>query len=160
MCTLYLTEVCNCSSGSPRVEGDEEDDGIDDLDFEFDYRSGLASEQVSDTFSRRNSEFDLASAQHGSQIPLLTYGDEVCSLYSLVYSLLCFALHCLLNPHCPGSFLLLCRTLRYRLIDMLLLYLHHLVMSIGFINLLLLTLPVSFCFLISFYMFACGYSLT
>lgn len=69
-------------SGSPRVEGDEEDDGIDDLDFEFDYRSGLGSEQVSHTFSRRNSEFDLASAQHGSQIPLLTYGDEVSSYFS------------------------------------------------------------------------------
>ncbi|CAN6810521.1 unnamed protein product [Brassica oleracea] len=63
--------------GSPRVEGDEEDDGIDDLDFEFDYKSGLGgSEQASDTFSRRNSEFDLASAAHSSQIPLLTYGDE------------------------------------------------------------------------------------
>ncbi|CAE6093284.1 unnamed protein product [Arabidopsis arenosa] len=59
--------------GSPRVEGDEEDDGIDDLDFEFDFsRSGLESE----TFSRRNSEFDLASAPPGSQIPLLTYGEE------------------------------------------------------------------------------------
>lgn len=62
--------------GSPRVEGDEEDDGIDDLDFEFDYKSGLGSEHVSDGFSRRNSEFDLASAAHSSQIPLLTYGDE------------------------------------------------------------------------------------
>ena len=75
MCYVSLTEVF---SGSPRVEGDEEDDGIDDLDFEFDYKSGLGgSEQASDTFSRRNSEFDLASAAHGSQIPLLTYGDEV-----------------------------------------------------------------------------------
>lgn len=64
-------------SGSPRVEGDEEDDGIDDLDFEFDYRSGIESE----TFSRRNSEFDLASAQPGSQIPLLTYGEEVGSYF-------------------------------------------------------------------------------
>lgn len=67
-------------SGSPRVEGDEEDDGIDDLDFEFDYKSGLESE----TFSRRNSEFDLSSAPPGSQIPLLTYGEEVGSYFALL----------------------------------------------------------------------------
>ncbi|KAH0931314.1 hypothetical protein HID58_008431, partial [Brassica napus] len=85
--------------GSPRVEGDEEDDGIDDLDFEFDYKSGLGgSEQASDTFSRRNSEFDLASAAHGSQIPLLTYGDEVWTLRYLQIDTLLSSLH-----HLPKS---------------------------------------------------------
>jgi len=123
-------------SGSPRVEGDEEDDGIDDLDFEFDYsRSGLESE----TFSRRNSEFDLASAPPGSQIPLLTYGEEVGSYFP--QSLLLF--------YCPffiAHFGCFSRTLKFLLIVMLSLFLHHLAISIGFINLIFLTPLVSFIF--------------
>lgn len=144
---LRLTEVCNCFSGSPRVVGDEEDDGIDDLDFEFDYRSGIGSEQVSDTFSRRNSEFDLASAPPGSQVPMLTYGEEVGSYISqlLTFS---FCLFCIayevplfLAHFWFGCF---CRMMIFLLIDMLLLFLHHLVMFIGFIKRLLLIMPVSF----------------
>ena len=134
MCYVLLTEVF---SGSPRVEGDEEDDGIDDLDFEFDYKSGLGgSEQASDTFSRRNSEFDLASAAHSSQIPLLTYGDEVWFLtYPQLFSVFFF----FLSPHFVFYFV---RTLRYLQIDTLLSSLHHLPKSIG-IKLISLTRLVS-----------------
>ncbi|XP_013611243.1 PREDICTED: cellulose synthase A catalytic subunit 6 [UDP-forming]-like [Brassica oleracea var. oleracea] len=69
--------------GSPRVENDEEEDDIDDIDNEFDYMNngGIGFDQVSEgmSVSRRHSGFpqsDLDSAPPGSQIPLLTYGDE------------------------------------------------------------------------------------
>lgn len=83
--------------GSPRVEGDEEEDDIDDLEHEFDYgdidalgpqqyfgavpstRGGLASSSGHDS-----------STQH-LDIPLLTYGEEVIglSVNSLVVVTLC-----------------------------------------------------------------------
>jgi len=78
-----LFGLCCCLLGSPRVEGDEEEDDIDDLDNEFEYgNNGIGFDQVSEgmSISRRNSGFpqsDLDSAPPGSQIPLLTYGDEV-----------------------------------------------------------------------------------
>lgn len=66
--------------GSPRVANDEEEDGIDDLDNEFEYENGgIGFDQVSEgmSVSRRHHYSDLDSAPPGSQIPLLTYGDEV-----------------------------------------------------------------------------------
>ena len=65
--------------GSPRVENDEEEDDVDDIDNEFEYGgNGIGFDQVSEgvSVSRRHSG-DLDSAPPGSQIPLLTYGDEV-----------------------------------------------------------------------------------
>ncbi|KAK4780321.1 hypothetical protein SAY87_016427 [Trapa incisa] len=70
--------------GSPRVEGDEEEDGIDDLDHEFDYGHlvpfggqqagdsgrGLHSSRSGDPTQK---EFD---SPLDPQIPLLTYHDE------------------------------------------------------------------------------------
>lgn len=78
--------------GSPRVEGDEEEDDIDDLEHEFDYgnldalspphtagagpsarhnnaRGGQASSSGSGILGHDSS--------HGLDIPLLTYGEEV-----------------------------------------------------------------------------------
>ncbi|KAK4764196.1 hypothetical protein SAY87_013634 [Trapa incisa] len=70
--------------GSPRVEGDEEEDGIDDLDHEFDYGHLVpfdgqqAQESVHGVHSSRSGdstqEFD--SSPLDPQIPLLTYHDE------------------------------------------------------------------------------------
>lgn len=83
---MLISGLCCCLLGSPRVENDEEEDDIDDLDNEFDYgNNGIGFDQVSEgmSISRRNSGFpqsDLDSAPPGSQIPLLTYGDEVKSL--------------------------------------------------------------------------------
>ncbi|CAN1857314.1 Cellulose synthase A catalytic subunit 6 [UDP-forming] [Linum perenne] len=78
--------------GSPRVEGDEEEDDIDDLEHEFDYGNleGLSSEQVAELMlaSRLNTGrgsqvngsgypgSDLDSSPPGAKVPLLTYGEE------------------------------------------------------------------------------------
>ncbi|MBA0730750.1 hypothetical protein Golax_023247, partial [Gossypium laxum] len=76
--------------GSPRVEGDEEEDDIDDLDNEFDYGT-LDPQQVTDAMltarlnavrgSQLNSSpmpahSELYSSPPSSQIPLLTYVEE------------------------------------------------------------------------------------
>ncbi|XP_034915572.1 cellulose synthase A catalytic subunit 2 [UDP-forming] isoform X1 [Populus alba] len=79
--------------GSPRVEGDEEEDDIDDLEHEFDYGNfdGLSPEQVAEAMlsSRMNTgrashsnisgiptHGELDSSPLNSKIPLLTYGEE------------------------------------------------------------------------------------
>ncbi|GAU35054.1 hypothetical protein TSUD_69770 [Trifolium subterraneum] len=76
--------------GSPRVEGDEEEDGIDDIDNEFDYDlDDFGQPQHPDSvFSGRlntgrgsNTNISGANSEHGSpplnsEIPLLTYGEE------------------------------------------------------------------------------------
>ncbi|CAN1309850.1 Cellulose synthase A catalytic subunit 6 [UDP-forming] [Linum perenne] len=78
--------------GSPRVEGDEEEDDIDDLEHEFDYGNleGLSPEQVAELMlgarlnTGRGSQVngfgtpmsDLDSSPPGSKVPLLTYGEE------------------------------------------------------------------------------------
>ncbi|GLT44054.1 hypothetical protein SLA2020_179720 [Shorea laevis] len=77
--------------GSPRVEGDEEEDDIDDLENEFDYGSGdalgpqLAAEAMltarlnTGRGSQANGmpgNSELDSSLPSSQIPLLTYGEE------------------------------------------------------------------------------------
>ncbi|KAL2531327.1 Cellulose synthase A catalytic subunit 6 [UDP-forming] [Abeliophyllum distichum] len=74
--------------GSPRVEGDEEEDDIDDLEHEFDYGnievSGLTQSagvipavrggHVGSSGSATGSRHD--SSSQGLEIPLLTYGEE------------------------------------------------------------------------------------
>nr|GME04754.1 cellulose synthase A catalytic subunit 2 [UDP-forming]-like [Ipomoea batatas] len=67
--------------GSPRVEGDEEEDDFDDLDHEFDYNSNAALAArlnagygVNGSGIMTPSEADPSAP--GSEIPLLTYGEE------------------------------------------------------------------------------------
>ncbi|KAG4939538.1 hypothetical protein AAZX31_16G150200 [Glycine max] len=65
--------------GSPRVEGDEEEDDTDDLESEFDIGSVFSARlnygsQVNGSVIHAPSEFDAASV--ASEIPLLTYGQE------------------------------------------------------------------------------------
>ncbi|KAG6717213.1 hypothetical protein I3842_04G086900 [Carya illinoinensis] len=79
--------------GSPRVEGDEEEDDIDDLDNEFDYGNfnGLGSQEVAEAMlsARLNTGLGYHSGASGipslsecetsalsSEMPLLTYGNE------------------------------------------------------------------------------------
>ncbi|GKU95159.1 hypothetical protein SLEP1_g8554 [Rubroshorea leprosula] len=77
--------------GSPRVEGDEEEDDIDDLENEFDYGSGdaMGPQLVAEAMltarlnTGRGSQVngmpgnsELDSSPPSSQIPLLTYGEE------------------------------------------------------------------------------------
>ncbi|KAL3721565.1 hypothetical protein ACJRO7_033979 [Eucalyptus globulus] len=74
--------------GSPRVEGDEEEDDIDDLDNEFDYDPSDPQHVAEKTFSSRlnygrgahrnasGMPTDVESSPLSSQIPLLTYGQE------------------------------------------------------------------------------------
>ncbi|CAI0556188.1 unnamed protein product [Linum tenue] len=74
--------------GSPRVEGDEEEDDIDDLEHEFDFE-GLSPEQVAELMlaarlnTGRGSHLngngiptDFDSSPPGAKVPLLTYGEE------------------------------------------------------------------------------------
>ncbi|KDP35302.1 hypothetical protein JCGZ_09461 [Jatropha curcas] len=79
--------------GSPRVDGDEEEDDIDDLEHEFDYGNfdGMGPEQVAEAMlsARLNTgrasysnaagiptSSELDSSPLSSKIPLLTYGEE------------------------------------------------------------------------------------
>ncbi|KAF5480690.1 hypothetical protein F2P56_001421 [Juglans regia] len=79
--------------GSARVEGDDEEDGIDDLDNEFDYGNlnGLGSQEVSEAMlsarlntgrgyhsnaSRIPTHAEHETSPLSSDIPLLTYGEE------------------------------------------------------------------------------------
>ncbi|MED6122615.1 Cellulose synthase A catalytic subunit 2 [UDP-forming] [Stylosanthes scabra] len=70
-------------NGCARVEGDEEEDDVDDLENEFDIGSHPHHHQFAETMrlnaglgiSTTPSEFDAASVA-GSEIPLLTYGQE------------------------------------------------------------------------------------
>jgi len=79
------------TSGSPRVEGDEEEEDIDDLENEFDIGSNIRHGHVEATLSAHHntghvsqmnapgittpSEFDASSV--AADIPLLTYDHEV-----------------------------------------------------------------------------------
>ncbi|KAL2521448.1 Cellulose synthase A catalytic subunit 6 [UDP-forming] [Forsythia ovata] len=66
--------------GSPRVEGDEEEDGIDDLEHEFDYGNIEAS-----ILTTSAGAVPFACGNHSGtssqdlEIPLLTYGEEISS---------------------------------------------------------------------------------
>ncbi|XP_062097171.1 cellulose synthase A catalytic subunit 6 [UDP-forming] [Humulus lupulus] len=72
--------------GSPRVEGDEEEDDIDDIDNEFEYGNydALGPHQVNEGMlpARHGSQYhssaipERESSPPGSEIPLLTYGEE------------------------------------------------------------------------------------
>lgn len=81
-------------AGSPRVEGDEDEDDIDDLDNEFDYgnldslgphyaaEAAFASRLNAGRGSHPNASQIPGQSEHepsplGSEIPLLTYGEEV-----------------------------------------------------------------------------------
>lgn len=62
-------------SGSPRVEGDDEEDGVDDLENEFDYNQG----NIKARRQWHGEDADLSSSsRHESQpIPRLTHGQPV-----------------------------------------------------------------------------------
>ncbi|RAL40675.1 hypothetical protein DM860_006745 [Cuscuta australis] len=62
--------------GSPRVEGDEEEDEFDDLDHEFDYPEQITEAGLSARFNGVNSPLDSDPSAVESKIPLLTYGEE------------------------------------------------------------------------------------
>lgn len=84
--TLRFTRFCTLS-GSPRVDGDEDEDEFDDLDREFDYNGRETHPNGEGAFSSRHnigrtvsgitnsSELDPSAVN--SEIPLLTYGQEV-----------------------------------------------------------------------------------
>ncbi|VFQ85093.1 unnamed protein product [Cuscuta campestris] len=62
--------------GSPRVEGDEEEDEFDDLDHEFDYPEQITEAGLSARFNGVSSPLDSDPSAVESKIPLLTYGEE------------------------------------------------------------------------------------
>ncbi|KAF2284326.1 hypothetical protein GH714_020513 [Hevea brasiliensis] len=88
-----LSQCAGLAMSSPRVDGDEEEDDIDDLEHEFDYGNfdGLGPEQVAEAMlsARLNighashsnvsgipTHSEVDSSPLSSKIPLLTYGEE------------------------------------------------------------------------------------
>lgn len=84
-----LIEIWIYITGSPRVEGDEEEDGADDLEHEFKYDDyeALTYAQNAGEISlehRGSAELVVSSKLDPDlEIPLLTYGEEVLN-YSYV----------------------------------------------------------------------------
>lgn len=87
---MTYKECLDSISGSPRVEGDEEEDDIDDLENEFDIANKdpnsvseamlyphLAVGRGSHANGSGNMASDLDSSSVPTDIPLLTYGQEV-----------------------------------------------------------------------------------
>lgn len=64
-----------CSSGSPRVDGDDDEDDVDDLENEFNYPQGNKARR-----QWQGDDADLSSsARHESRqpVPLLTNSQQV-----------------------------------------------------------------------------------
>ncbi|PIA41165.1 hypothetical protein AQUCO_02300159v1 [Aquilegia coerulea] len=72
--------------GSPRVEGDEEEDDVDDIEHEFSFRNTDNSDPQHTTnrvlsdrlkaICESHADASMPSTSHSSDIPLLTYGQE------------------------------------------------------------------------------------
>ncbi|KAL7144133.1 hypothetical protein ABFS83_08G238200 [Erythranthe nasuta] len=72
--------------GSPRVEGDEDEDSVDDLEHEFDYgdfedsgfthSAGVINSAYRGSASSASTSRHHHSSSQGLEFPLLTYGDE------------------------------------------------------------------------------------
>ena len=88
---LSVFSICCCMclttsffwnvAGSPRVEGDEDEDDVDDIENEFSYAQGGANKP------RRREEFSSSSRHDSQPIPLLTHGHAVRTyIFSLDYS--------------------------------------------------------------------------
>ncbi|KAI8569064.1 hypothetical protein RHMOL_Rhmol02G0249200 [Rhododendron molle] len=75
ICQICGDTVGITANGSPRVEGDEEEDGVDDLENEFDYNQG----NIKARRQWHGEEADLSSSsRHESQaIPRLTHGQPL-----------------------------------------------------------------------------------
>lgn len=65
--------------GFPRVEGDEDEDDIDDLDKEFDYAKDEASgfSRYAGPISTQTAATLSHESPQGLNVPLLTYSEEV-----------------------------------------------------------------------------------
>lgn len=82
---MYLIDNCICAIGFARVEGDEDEDDIDDLENEFDYVKSEPLGFTQNGGAVGSSYGGLAGSattsgndsSQGIDIPLLTYGEEV-----------------------------------------------------------------------------------
>lgn len=63
-------------SGSPRVDGDDDEDGVDDLENEFEYAHGNRKATQQRQVQGRG-EDDLSVSSRHDPIPLLTNGQPV-----------------------------------------------------------------------------------
>ncbi|XP_006351001.1 cellulose synthase A catalytic subunit 5 [UDP-forming] [Solanum tuberosum] len=111
--------------GSPRVEGDEEEDDTDDIEHEFDYGVGIlrqGSGPVSFVYGgsghagsyENGSSSRQGSSTDGMEIPLLTYGEEDSQISSNQHALIVppsngFGNGVYLNRHTESSVSLLPR---------------------------------------------------
>ncbi|XP_072965288.1 cellulose synthase A catalytic subunit 5 [UDP-forming]-like [Typha angustifolia] len=79
--------------GSPRVEGDEEEDGADDIEHEFDFGGHYGDNKLGSFDSKLHSQISVGQSSSsgfgiaasivpytGASIPLLTYGEEVAEI--------------------------------------------------------------------------------
>lgn len=117
---LLIKISVNKIAGSPRVEGDEEEDDIDDLEHEFDYgnveSSGgqpMAASMLSAGVNNRSgshtntygvtSGSEMDTSPLDPEIPLLTYGEEVRNagiLLRAVYHMRTFIFFILILEYC------------------------------------------------------------
>ena len=123
MCNC-LIDKCLCTIGFARVEGDEDEDGIDDLENEFDY---VKSEPLgfTQTGGAVGSNYgglagSATASKHdssqGVDIPLLTYGEEVMNNLNSVsltlslspYIVLCESFFCITLALMSSGYVLGC----------------------------------------------------
>jgi hypothetical protein len=75
MCNGYINiYFVWLSIGSPRVDGDEDEEDVDDIDNEFSYRQG-AGKNVNQHW--QPGDADLSSSSRHHRIPRLTGGQQV-----------------------------------------------------------------------------------
>ena len=77
----------NFSSGSPRVEGDDEEDDVDDLENEFNYTRGTS--KAKRQWQGEDVELSSSSRHESQPIPLLTNGQvvgEQCTIFFVFLS--------------------------------------------------------------------------
>ena len=74
-CLVFVGEqVFWIVAGSPRVEGDEDEDDVDDIENEFNYAQGANKGRRQ---QRHGEEFSSSSRHESQPIPLLTHGHTV-----------------------------------------------------------------------------------
>lgn len=75
-------------TGSPRVEGDEDEDDVDDIENEFNYAQGANKAR----HQRHGEEFSSSSRHESQPIPLLTHGHTVETyIFSLDSRVICMS---------------------------------------------------------------------
>lgn len=74
-CNINMHFIC-WSTGSPRVDGDEDEEDVDDIDNEFNYRQG-AGKTLNQQWQPGDADLSSSSRHDAHRIPRLTSGQQV-----------------------------------------------------------------------------------